>query len=175
MEAETKSNDALIEEVWDITRKTVLSELTGYAAEAAMVELANHWKVALSEGHPRTILSQDLRDTIFALNEVLEKITEELAPDKKSGEKDQIPNKPARQIFLDGKEIKAERIEVHYQGLLIPSEDTEDTEGSLQINLTQEGVIMDVYTTVPHEQGINSGTSSEMAQEIIERICEENN
>jgi hypothetical protein len=76
-----------------------------------------------------------------------------------------------RKILIDGQEIHAERIEVIYDGVSIPNE---EGTGSLHINLTHEGVVMDVWGNDTEEEEINFGTSSQTAEEITDYLCEEN-
>jgi hypothetical protein len=76
-----------------------------------------------------------------------------------------------RRVLIDGKEVPADRVEIIYSLLEIPGE---DSPGDLHVNLTHEGIILDVWNTNNAGTETNSGTSSETAQEIVERICEEN-
>lgn len=76
-----------------------------------------------------------------------------------------------RKVLIDGVEVKAERVEIIYENLEIPGE---DSPGNLHINATEEGLILDVWNTNNEGVETNSGTSSETAQEIVERLCEEN-
>jgi len=47
-------------------------------------------------------------------------------------------------------------------------------EGELVFHFTHEGVVTDVWRD-DEEQSINEGTSSETYDEIVNRLCEENN
>jgi len=77
-----------------------------------------------------------------------------------------------RKILIDGNEISAERIEVIYEDVPIFGE---DEPGSLHVNLTHEGVVIDVWG-ISSETGeeTNFGSQSQTVEEISEQLCEEN-
>jgi hypothetical protein len=77
----------------------------------------------------------------------------------------------SRWAVIDGVIVPADSIEIVYGGVYIPGE---DESGSLHINLTHEGLIMDVWGKDKEGNETNFGTSSETAEEITERLCEEN-
>lgn len=73
------------------------------------------------------------------------------------------------QVSLDGGltwQDAKQGVYVTYDNLLIPGE---CDNGDLTIRLTHEGVIMDVWTDES-----NIGTSSEMADEIVQRLVDDN-
>lgn len=76
-----------------------------------------------------------------------------------------------RRVLIDGIEIPAERVEVIYARVDVPGE---DNPGNLHVNLTHEGLIIDVWCKDREGTDTNMGTSSEEAQEITERLCKEN-
>lgn len=76
-------------------------------------------------------------------------------------------------LFVDGKEIPwSTGIEIVYDGVWIPGED--DPNGTLNIRATDEGLIMDVWGSKVEHLDTNFGTSSETADEITARLCDDN-
>ena len=76
-------------------------------------------------------------------------------------------------VSLDGgKTFKPAKsgVRVIYPAQMIPGE---DGRGELHINLTHEGVIMDVWTTRDEPLDHNIATSSEMTDDIVERLVEQ--
>lgn len=76
-------------------------------------------------------------------------------------------------LLVDGRPVAwKERIEVVFDQVDIPGED--DPKGALSIQLTHEGVILDVWGSREFHLDTNFGTSAETAAEIVDRLCREN-
>lgn len=85
---------------------------------------------------------------------------------------DTPPVKDSIKVSIDGGltwQDAPQGVKIMYDGLLDPVEDFEDC--SLLVNATDEGLIMDVWAEQREAEPI--GTSSEMAQEIVDRIVHE--
>lgn len=67
--------------------------------------------------------------------------------------------------------VEADGLRVCVPAQQIPGADI--PEGELVFNFTHEGVIVDVWRD-DGEQSINEGTSSEMYDEMVNRLCEDN-
>jgi hypothetical protein len=75
-------------------------------------------------------------------------------------------------ILLDGVPLKDwKSLEIVYD-VDIPGAD--DSKGSLNIVVTPNGLIADVWESRQDEFDTNAGTSSETAQELAERLCAAN-
>lgn len=64
-----------------------------------------------------------------------------------------------------------EGVRVSYDDQMVPGED--ETDGQLLVNLTYEGIIMDLWVTKDGEDH-NIGTSSEQTVDIMSRLIEDN-
>lgn len=53
--------------------KDISPEIGGYAAEAALKYLIQHWEQTILEGHPPKIITTDINNTIKELQRVLHK------------------------------------------------------------------------------------------------------
>jgi hypothetical protein len=71
-------------------------------------------------------------------------------------------------LLVDGRECKVDsNVTVVYDSLILDGEDGEEVAAELHVQLTSEGVIEDVWV------GDDCvATSSEMAQEIVERLSD---
>jgi hypothetical protein len=75
-------------------------------------------------------------------------------------------------VTLDGGATYVEApqgVQMIYTELTMPGE---DSDGELHVNCTEEGIILDVWVDRPG-MGHNIGTSSETADEIVERLVKE--
>jgi hypothetical protein len=76
-------------------------------------------------------------------------------------------------VSLDGGKTfvdAPEGVRVVYDGVLIPGE---DGTGELHLNLTDEGVISDLWTTRDEPLDHNIGTSSELLEDMVERLVDD--
>ena len=74
-------------------------------------------------------------------------------------------------VLIDGKEVEVKNdVRVIYDGIIygMSVDDETDLEGHLEVVMTHEGMIADVYSRDGEPIGTMSQTAGEMADEIIE-------
>jgi len=154
------------------------ADLFGYAAQAASKVLLQNWESALSDGCTHNLVA-DIDKVIDAMRQF--KAAAQATLPLQNGGNGTPQERPVEQpdackmkVSLDGGETFVnvlDGVRVIYEGMMIPGE---DGCGELHVNLTHEGIITDVWATREYPLDHNIGTSSEMTDDIICRLVEEN-
>lgn len=76
-------------------------------------------------------------------------------------------------VSLDGGKTfveVTEGVRVVYEGVMVPGE---DSPGELHLNLTQEGVVSDLWASREEQLDHNLGTSSQLVEDLVERLVDD--
>lgn len=142
------------------------ASIESHAMVAAITDMMPHWKSHLADGESPEILVTDLKALEGKVREFRKLLEESLGLDSTS----------TMQVSLDGGEtfepVKFD-VRVSYSDVNVMMSG-EDESGQVDIVLTHEGLITDVWVSREGTLDHNIGTSSQTLEDIQEELIEQN-